>query len=66
MSDMSKPKAIKEGEESQFAQSEHFEQAARDLGCDDDPAHFDAALKKVARHKPVDAPSKPRGDDHED
>ena len=30
-----------------------FEQAARELGCDDDPAHFDEVLKKVARHKPA-------------
>ena len=26
--------------------------AARELGCDDDPAHFDDVLKKVAQHKP--------------
>lgn len=30
-----------------------FEEAARALDCDEDPAHFDAALKKVARHKPA-------------
>ncbi len=29
-----------------------FVGAAKSLGCDEDPAHFDAALKKVARHKP--------------
>jgi hypothetical protein len=33
-------------------QSERFIEAARKLGCDDDPAHFDEILKKVARHKP--------------
>jgi hypothetical protein len=36
-----KPKSVK------------FIEAARALGCDEDPAHFDAALKKVARHKPT-------------
>jgi hypothetical protein len=42
-------------------QSEAFVKAARELGCDEDPAHFDAALKKVARHKPPpDAPPEPK------
>jgi hypothetical protein len=36
------------------AQSRAFTDAARALGCDEDPAHFDEALKKVARHKPVE------------
>lgn len=41
-------------------QSNRFEEAARALGCDEDPAHFDAALKKVARHKPsAESRSKP-------
>jgi hypothetical protein len=33
-------------------QSQAFIEAARKLGCDEDPAHFDEILKKVARHKP--------------
>jgi len=33
-------------------QSQAFIDAARKLGCDEDPAHFDEILKKVARHKP--------------
>lgn len=33
-------------------QSEAFVNAARALGCDESEAHFDASLKKVARHKP--------------
>jgi hypothetical protein len=33
-------------------QSKAFIEAARKLGCDDNPAHFDEILKKVARHKP--------------
>jgi hypothetical protein len=38
-------------------QSQAFIEAARELGCDEDPAHFDEILKKVARHKPpADAP----------
>jgi hypothetical protein len=34
-------------------QSQRFVKAARELGCDEDPAHFDEILKKVARHKPI-------------
>jgi hypothetical protein len=34
-------------------QAEAFIEAAKDLGCDESEAHFDAALKKVARHKPT-------------
>lgn len=33
-----------------------FRKAARDLGTDESEANFDAALKKVARHKPKDDP----------
>jgi hypothetical protein len=33
-------------------QSKAFIEAARDLGCDEDPAHFEEKLKKVAAHKP--------------
>ncbi|MCI0555017.1 MAG: hypothetical protein L0287_29060 [Anaerolineae bacterium] len=33
-------------------QSQDFIRAARELRCDEDPAHFDEILKKVARHKP--------------
>jgi hypothetical protein len=44
-------------------QSKAFIEAARELGCDEDPAHFDAILKKVARHKPVNhaAPNDVKG-----
>jgi hypothetical protein len=42
-------------------QSQVFIDAARALGCDEDPAHFDEILKKVARHKPPpDAPCEPK------
>jgi hypothetical protein len=38
-------------------QSQRFIKAAQELGCDEDSAHFDEILKKVARHKPPpDAP----------
>jgi hypothetical protein len=40
-------------------QSQRFIKAAQELGCDEDPAHFDEILKKVARHKPAKA-STPR------
>ena len=44
-----------------LSQSGRFIEAARKLGCDDDPAHFDEILKKVARHKPPpDAPPEPK------
>jgi hypothetical protein len=35
-----------------------FEEAARELGCDESEAHFDAALNKVARHKKTVSPNK--------
>ena len=42
-------------------QRQTFEQTARELGCDEDEAKFDAALKKVAAHKPVAEPhAKPK------
>ena len=38
-------------------QGKKFEAAARTLGCDEDEEKFNAALGKVARHKPPpDAP----------
>jgi len=41
----------------QKEQYKRFKEAASKLGCDEDPAHFDEILKKVARHKPPpDAP----------
>ena len=36
-------------------QSARFIEAARELGCDESPGAFEAAVKKVARHKPVEA-----------
>lgn len=33
-------------------QTENFRDAARALGCDESEAAFDAALGKIARHKP--------------
>ncbi len=41
-----------------------FTEAARELGCDEDPAHFDEILKKVVRHNPapnaLSEPKKPK------
>jgi hypothetical protein len=45
---------MKKHEVTSKTQSEAFVESARELGCDDDPAHFDEVLKKVARHKPAD------------
>jgi hypothetical protein len=46
---------------SQTEQSQRFIEAARAIGCDEDPAHFDEILKKVARHKPPPkAPPEPK------
>ena len=42
-------------------QSARFIEAARELGCDESPGAFEAAVKKVARHKPVE--EKPEGSD---
>jgi hypothetical protein len=42
-------------------QSQNFIGAARELGCEEDESHFEATLKKVARHKPPpDAPPEPK------
>lgn len=35
-------------------QSARFIEAARKHGCDESPEAFEAAVKKVARHKPVE------------
>jgi len=40
-------------------QSARFIEAARELGCDESPGAFEAAVKKVARHKPMEG--KPAG-----
>ncbi len=40
--------------EAQADQSARFIEAARELGCDESPDAFEAAVKKVARHKPVE------------
>ena len=47
------------------AQSARFIEAARELGCDESPDAFEAAVKKVARHKAVEeapraAPARPK------
>ena len=37
-------------------QREKFEEAARDLETDDDPARFDERMKKLVKQKPVEKP----------
>lgn len=46
------------------SQIRDFRKAARELGADESEAKFDAALKSVAKHKPVDDPT-PNKDDPE-
>jgi hypothetical protein len=41
------------------SQVKRFREAARDLGCDESEERFNEALKKVARHKPVEPDEKP-------
>jgi hypothetical protein len=45
-------------------QSERFVKAARELGCDEDEAHFEEALRKIGRRRPPaeppHAPEKPK------
>ena len=52
-------------EEDATAQSARFIEAARELGCDEAPDAFEAAVKKVARQKPMEetpkaAPARPK------
>lgn len=37
----------------QKTQREKFEQAARELECDEDEARWDERLRKIAKQKPV-------------
>jgi len=59
-----RPKSKQQTNRADIHQSEKFVQAARELGCDENPAHFDEILKKVARHKPplnaLSEPKKPK------
>jgi hypothetical protein len=41
-----------------------FIKAARALGCDESPDAFEAAVKKVARHKPKHDTQSAKKDDH--
>ena len=41
-------------------QAKAFRKASRELGADPDEGRFQDALRKVAKHKPPDAP-KPKG-----
>jgi hypothetical protein len=42
-------------------QIDRFREAARQLGCDEDEAVFDAKLKVIARQLPTDKDSSPGG-----
>lgn len=43
-----------------ISQRQRFEDAARELGCDDDENAFDAKLGKLARAKVEPAPKPPK------
>ena len=43
----------------QSNQHSEFEKAARALECDESEERFDAALKKVAAHKPIEGETRP-------
>ena len=45
-------------EKSAVSQSDRFKAAARELGADENDAAFDATLRKVAVHKPVEPPAR--------
>jgi hypothetical protein len=52
----------KQSEISNGEQSRRFKEAARSLECDESEERFDAALKKVAAHKPpTQSAAKPKG-----
>jgi hypothetical protein len=42
--------------EKKQSQREKFEEAARELGADDDPKRFDERMAKLVKHKPVEKP----------
>jgi len=42
------------------SQSQRFIEKARALGCDENEAAFDKALKRVTTHKPTSSPKKKR------
>jgi hypothetical protein len=48
---------MKKTSHSKSAQSDKFKDAARALECDESEERFDAALKKIAAHKPPDKKS---------
>jgi hypothetical protein len=41
------------------SQSDKFKELAREIEADEDEAHWDEMLKKVAKHKPEPGPDKP-------
>ena len=50
------PKPSENSEKPPVAQIERFVEAARELGCDDDPDRFKERLGKLVKHKPVEKP----------
>ncbi len=48
------PKTAKAGKMTPEQQRAAFAAAARELGCDESPDAFEAAVKKVARRRPLE------------
>lgn len=45
--------------ETDKSQADKFKEAARDLDCDTDEKRWDAKLKKVVKHKPIEKAKQP-------
>jgi len=43
------------------AQHKRFVETAREIGCEEDKEKFEAALAKIAAHKPLKQDRKPKG-----
>ncbi len=54
---MTLPKHIESSKKRPAGQVERFQQAARELECDEDEGRWDERLRKVAKQRP--APDKP-------
>lgn len=60
---VSKPKADKLPP---VDQRRRFEEAARELGCDDDPERFKETVRKIAKAPPAPGLKKPKGEKDQD
>jgi len=58
------PKNLENLQAANRRQLDRFKETARSLGCDEDKERFEAALSKIAGHKPETKPqkTKPKAD----